>query len=196
MRLPKLPGFGPRTMKTALSVLLCLLFFRAITMLSYLLPESGSWIAQFLQFLLYRPNPIFACIAAVIAMQSTVGASLQLGGSRVIGTGVGAVLGLLFLWLDTSLLERHLNILLSAVGIVLVVNVCLLFKRPLSVSIGCVTFLIIMVTLEEQFPYLYAINRLIDTAIGISLSVAVNILVHRPNITVPEEHDDSNTTPT
>ena len=60
-----LPHIGSRNIKTALSVLICLIFW---------------------------PNSLFAAIAAVICVQSTIENSLKIGLNRLIGTLLGGVL--------------------------------------------------------------------------------------------------------
>ncbi len=175
-----LPRVGMRTVKTALAVAICVLLFQGLTWCVRFIPERNDILFQALRFFLERPNPIFACIAAVIAMQPTVGNSLTLGNSRILGTAIGGAYGLLFLWLDNSILQRRLNLIFVVAGMVLVIQTCLLFKHKLSVPIALVTFLILMITLTESSPYLYAINRILDTAVGIGVSLGVNLLVSRP----------------
>jgi len=174
------PPFGMRTKKTVLSVTICILIFSGLTELARFVPPQDSFVYDLLRFLLERPSPIFACIAAVIAMQSTVENSLALGNSRIIGTAIGGAVGLLLLWLDSLLLARRFHILFVALGMILVVQSCLLLRRKLSVPIGLVTFLVIMLTLQENNPYLYAVNRILDTTMGIGVSLAVNLIVSPP----------------
>lgn len=178
----RIPGIGERTIKTAIVVLLCMLLFSVMTSISQRIPESWPWVPRgLLSFLLYRPNPIFACIAGVVAMQPRVEDSRRMGRSRVLGTAIGGILGLAFLLLDSAVLGRRLNTLFATVGVVVVIYCCLLLKQNRSIAIAVVTFLIIMITLNEDFPYLYAIHRMIDTTIGVGVSLLVNALLWKPN---------------
>ncbi|MDR2296037.1 MAG: aromatic acid exporter family protein, partial [Clostridiales Family XIII bacterium] len=68
---------GMRTVKTALSVLICMLLYR--------LAAPFGYTTNFDAFL--------ACTAAVICMQDSVEKSLKSGRNRLAGTGVGALLG-------------------------------------------------------------------------------------------------------
>lgn len=180
MMRPRLPGIGMRVVKTAASVLVCMLLFHGFTVLSGFVAADGSTLSRLLLFLLNRPNPIFACVAAVVAMQSTWDDSLEKGGARIWGTGIGGVFGLLFLWLDTLIWERRLNMLLAFIGIFVVTYICLLLRHNTSVPIALVTFLIILITVNEQEPYIYALNRILDTSIGIGVSLLVNLLLGKP----------------
>ncbi|MDT2191533.1 FUSC family protein [Paenibacillus larvae] len=70
----KLPRIGMRNVKTAIAVLLCILILR----------------------LFQIESPFYACIAAVITMQNTVEDSYETGINRIIGTLIGAAIGLVF----------------------------------------------------------------------------------------------------
>ncbi|MDR1069199.1 MAG: aromatic acid exporter family protein, partial [Gracilibacteraceae bacterium] len=69
-----LRGLGLRSVKTALSVFLCIPVLR----------------------LLGLDQPFFACIAAVVATQTTVRQSFAIGLERMVGTLAGAVWALIF----------------------------------------------------------------------------------------------------
>lgn|GEM_PF-4222635 len=184
-----LPRIGLRIYKTALSVLACMLLLQLFTYLSTLLPESQHFFFRFLHFLLYRPDPIFACIAAVIVMQPTVEYSLQQSSHRIFGTAVGGAFGLLFLWLDFLLWHRRFNLLVVVAGVIAVIYFCLLIRSSMSVSIAVVTFLIILLTLNEEFPYRYALHRIVDTVAGIGISLGVNLLIRKPKGKGPPVED-------
>ncbi len=170
-----------RTVKTAISVLICMLVFKLLFSLSQSIPTGETQGYVLLRFLLERENPIFACIAAIIVMQTTFQGSVELGTSRIWGTAIGAYFGLAFLWLDSNVKDREYNIIFAVVGVVAVIFFCNLIKKNDSISIALVTFLIIMITLEQVEPYLYAANRIIDTTIGIAISLFVNYAIRIPH---------------
>jgi uncharacterized membrane protein YgaE (UPF0421/DUF939 family) len=157
-----------------------MLVFKLLFILSGHIPNDESHTYVILRFLLERENPIFACIAAIIVMQTTFKGSVELSTSRIWGTAIGAYFGLAFLWLDSSVLNRKLNILFTVVGVIAVIFFCNLIKKNDSIAIALVTFLIIMITIDQVEPYLYAANRIIDTAIGIAISLLVNYLIRNP----------------
>lgn len=135
-----------KSIKTAFAVLLCMLVFQG----------------------LHREYPFYACIAAVICMQGGPDESVTIGKNRMIGTFVGGTVGYL-----VSLLHMH-SILLTAIGIVIVASICQWIHKNGSASIACIVFLAIMTNLKGTAPHVYAINRMIDTYIGILLAVLVN----------------------
>lgn len=172
---------GMRNVKTALAVFVSMLVFALMKLALGLLPESGGAVLGILRFVLNRGDPVFACVAAVIVMQSTVEGSVKLGTSRIWGTATGGAFGIGFLWLDNHILDRRLNMLLVVVGVIVLIAFCNYFNRRLSVSIATITFLIIMINVDHPSPYIYAFNRIFDTAIGVVISIAVNYLVKNPN---------------
>ncbi|NLB37214.1 MAG: hypothetical protein GX824_07955 [Clostridiales bacterium] len=177
----KIPKIGMRTIKTSIAVLLCMLIFKLLFVLSGYIPNDETQTNIVLNFLLERENPIFACIAAIVVMQTTFKDSVELSSSRIWGTAIGAYFGLAFLWIDSNVLNRKLNILFTFIGVIAIIFFCNLIKKSYSISIALVTFLIIMITVDQVEPYLYAANRIIDTAIGICISLLVNYFVRIPH---------------
>jgi len=143
---------GMRNIKTAISVFLCIIILRVF----------------------HNTFPFYACIAAVITMQSTVHDSFTTGKNRMIGTIIGALCGLIFALISPN------NIFLTSIGIVFVIYFSNLFNRKNSISIACVVFLAIMTNLTQVTPLFYSINRVIETFIGIFVSVLVNYLIYPP----------------
>lgn len=143
---------GMRNIKTAISVLVCVLISYALK-LEY---------------------PFYACIAAVISMQSSVADSFKAGKNRMLGTFLGALTGLIFALIAPG------NVILIFLGILIVISLSNYFKWKQSVSIGCIVFLAIMTNLNGKTPFNYSVNRLLDTLIGIFVAVLVNYLVLPP----------------
>lgn len=143
---------GMRNIKTALSVFLCIVILRAF----------------------HNQYPFYACIAAVITMQSTVHDSFTTGKNRMIGTIIGAVLGLIFALISPN------NIFLTSLGIISVIYFSNVFNRKNSISIACIVFLAIMTNLKQGTPLVYSFNRVVETFIGISVSVLVNYIISPP----------------
>lgn len=176
----KLPLPGMRNIKTAVSVLLCLVVYVLFPLLAEITNEFDGKFFELLTFIVNRQDPMFACIAAVVVMQSTVADSVSSGKSRIYGTAIGAAAGLLFLLINLSVPVRLLNILLIAVGVVFLIYVCNLLKLQNAVSISVITFLVILISIGQKSPITYAINRLLDTGIGIVISIFVNRYLNFP----------------
>lgn len=144
---------GMRTIKTAVAVMLCIIISR----------------------LLKLEYEFYAVIAAIIVMESTISNSLKSGAVRILGTFVGAGVGL------ACALVSPGNVLLCGLGIIAVIFLCNLMKWNKSISIAGIVFIAIMVNLGGKSPWLYSINRVLDTFIGISVAILVNYLVLPPD---------------
>ncbi|MDR1409448.1 MAG: FUSC family protein [Oscillospiraceae bacterium] len=185
----RFPKIGKRTVKTALAATACLLLFTGLEQLGALLEQSDYGFLADLGGFLTKQQPIFGCVAAVICMQQTVKNSLHSGINRIIGTVLGGCVGLFFFWVNRNVWDGRLRILWVAVGSILAIWLVLLLKKPNACAICAITFLIILVAAEKDTPYLYAVNRMLDTAIGIAVSVAVNHWLWRPKH-MEEDHTD------
>lgn len=145
---------GSRNIKTAISVFICISIFQ----------------------LLNRPYPFYACIAAVICMKNNFQNSFVIGKNRMIGTTIGGLIGLVL-----SLIVGNPSIVVG-LGIVLVIYSCNLCKQSDSIVIACIVFIAIMTNLKGTPSYIYAINRIIDTFIGIIVSILVNVFPQIKNV--------------
>lgn len=148
---------GMRNFKTSIAVVLCVIIIRTFHM----------------------DSPFYACIAAVICMQTWVSDSFIVGKNRMIGTFIGALIGLLFALIKPG------NIFLIGIGIIGVIYICNLLNKNKSITIGCIVFLAIMVNLTNKTPFIYSSFRLIETFIGIIVSVLVNYFVF------PRDHSEN-----
>lgn len=176
----RLPLPGMRNIKTAVSVFLCLVIYVVFPLLSSSLSGVDGRIAEVIAFILKREDPMFACIAAIIVMQSTVADSVSIGKSRIYGTAMGAAAGLLFLCLNLCLPYKWFNIILCTFGVIVLIYICNVSKLQNAASISVITFLVIMISIGHNAPFLYAFNRLLDTGIGIVVSLLVNKFVNVP----------------
>ena len=161
IRLRKMPKLGLRNIKTALSIVLCIWFYHVI--------DRGT------------NGALLATIAAVICMQDSIQKSVKEGLNRVSGTILGGFLGVLFMYLPMTIGNYILWISFIFLGIVLYIYLCNVFRIRDSIIIGTIVFLIIV--LDEKahdLPWLYAINRVLDTFAGILVAVCVNYFLFRP----------------
>lgn len=139
---------GMRNIKTAIAVCLCV----------------------FISKLLRLEYPFYAAIAAIISMGSSITNSFKAGKNRMMGTIVGAITGLIFASIQPN------NALLCGLGIIILIYICDQLKWNNSVTIAGIVFMAITVNLNGRSPVLYSMNRIIDTFIGISVSLTVNYL--------------------
>lgn len=164
----QLPGVGMRTIKTAVSVMLSYLIFVPFNLIYR--EELGGLLGQL--------GPLYACIACVVCMQSSLGQSFQIGLSRLLGVAVGGVLGVLALVPGEAM--RHPLVKALALGLVCVAGIwlCLLLNWPAACTMACVVPCIILVNnLMGAERFFYAAARIIETAVGVAIALAVNALL-------------------
>lgn len=155
----KLPKIGMRNIKTAVSVFFCLIIFYTID----------------------RENAFYACIASVICMQNTVDNTIKTGVSRLIGTAIGGFAGMIVLIAGETYFTEEIYLILMPLGIVLLIEICVALGRSGSVSICCVVFLSILTTHRYEGDYvMYAVNRIIDTSVGVIIALLVNRYLKLP----------------
>lgn len=158
----KFPKVGLRTIKSAISVFLCLVLF----------PDM----------------PFFACLTAVICLQDTVSNSIKMGINRGLGTILGGTLGLVFLvfcrrissTFPTDFLTSLIIYTIVSVGIIVVIYCCNLLNKVGAINVACIAFLGVTTAHAYEDPLNYALNRTIQTLFGILVSILVNKYITPP----------------
>lgn len=156
------PKVGLRTIKSAISVFLCLVIF----------PEI----------------PFFACLTAVICLQDTVANSVKTGIHRGGGTILGGFIGLVFLLfcklisynIPNYLLSKLLIYIIISLGIIVVIYSCNLLNQSGAINISCIVFLAVTTAHAYEEPLYYALDRTIQTLFGILISILVNKYITPP----------------
>jgi uncharacterized membrane protein YgaE (UPF0421/DUF939 family) len=148
----KLPKIGMRNIKTAISVMLCIIILKQFS-------DNSSF---------------YACIASVIVMQNTVESSWKAGISRMIGTLIGAGVGICLSLIGFS------NVIITGIGITLIIYFANLLKQNSSISIACIVYLAIMVNVKNTTSLSYTIMRTAETFVGILIAVIVNSVILPP----------------
>lgn len=150
----KLPRIGLRNIKTSISVCICLILF--------------------------SKDPFFATIASVMCMQDTMEHSVKIGTTRVTGTLIGGVLGLVFL--NTT---RYLNVenfvpLITAIGVSTAIYLCNTIKRPEACAMSSLVLIAIMIAPATSSAFGYAFKRTVETILGIIVALLVNKYIKPP----------------
>lgn len=141
---------GPRTLKTALAVTL------SIIMVSF----YGS----------STSNLIFATIGALSAMGATFKESVSSSVSQIAAVVFGALAGVL-------LLSLHMPPLLaSGIGIIVVITFYNLLRLKISPTLACIVVVTIC-NLTSTTPFVYAMERIWDTAIGLLVGMLINLFI-------------------
>lgn len=149
----KLQKPGMRNIKTGIGVMICVLigYFHIID------------------------NTFFAAAACIVCMQTTVKSSLKMGLNRLQGTLIGGIIGFIFV------IIRPGDPILSCLGIITTIYICNILKINDSITIACVVYCAIYLSIGDANPIAYSTSRIIDTSIGVIVGVAVNYFIYRPN---------------
>lgn len=140
-------------------------------------------VAVFLSLLLdsWRPGgmPFYAAITAVLCVQPQAKDSLDVSVNREIATILGGLAGMGFLfaerWVDLPL-PQALRYALAAAALIPLISLSVWLERPKATFLTCVVFLSVVVTHNADVdPFLFPVNRVLDTTIGIAVALAVNL---------------------
>ncbi|WMJ84125.1 FUSC family protein [Oscillospiraceae bacterium LTW-04] len=157
-----LPKIGMRNLKTAIAATLCALTYAIVDR-----------------------NPTFACMSAVFAMNTNLKSSVKTGGNRLWGTIIGGFTGMLFFYLfkQFPLLFPHSELLSESIflftGIIVMILISQFFGVNDSIPSGSVVFYIVMLLTPDEDYITYPLNRMLDTGIGVMMSILVNIALPR-----------------
>lgn len=147
---PRKFHIGLRTLKTTVAVIIAMLITDAL----------GTTESKL----------IFAMLGAMAAVQPTFKESVESCLSQIIGVIFGAICGILLITIKLP------PLLATAIGIILVITLYNTLQIRYSPSLPCFIVVMLCVTPDTQ-PILYAAGRIWDTAIGLAIGMAINMLV-------------------
>ncbi len=119
-------------------------------------------------------SPFFAGVAAIIAMQDNLVDSYRMGRDRVLGTILGAAVGLLGSFISIG------DPIIIGIGIIIVIYLCNKLGWSKSISIATIVFISIIMSVEKGQELYYSLNRILDTMVGIIVAVIVNFVISPP----------------
>lgn len=150
----RLPKLGMRSIKTAVSATLCAILY-----------------------ILIGRNPTFACIGAVFGMEADYSDKpWRTGSNRLIGTIIGGLLGMGLFYIKLHVSSKLIEILLLMIGIVLLIYISQVLGCAGAIQGGAVVFYIVMLNTPSDQYISYALNRMLDTGVGVGMSVLINVL--------------------
>ena len=118
----------------------------------------------------------FALIyASVICVETSVVSSFKIGYNRVLGTVVGGVIGLIMTYFPI-----HGGISM-ALGIIITIIFCNLLNIKKATGIAITLVIIIIIGSSDSSPAVYAMQRTLDTLIGIVIATIVNMAIYPPD---------------
>ena len=141
---------GLRTLKTAAAVIISML----------LVDRFGTTTSKL----------IFAMLGAMAAVQPTFKESWESCLTQIVGVLFGAVLGVLLLYLPIPRLA------VAGIGVVLVITLYNAFRIRFAPGLPCLIVVMLCVTPDIQ-PFSYALGRIWDSAIGLAVGMAINMLI-------------------
>lgn len=140
-------------------------------------------IAVFLCFLIDTIRntgiPFYAAIAAILCIQRNQYDSIRQAKNREIATVIGGIYGMMFLLFERYIFPISIEILRYATLSLLLIPIIefsILIRQEKGTFLMCVVFLCVTVTHKGDIsPVGFAVNRILDTTIGIVIAVIVNI---------------------
>lgn len=113
---------------------------------------------------------IFAMLGAMAAMEPTFKASLRSCLTQIVGVTFGALMGAVLMALPIN------GLVAAGIGIVVVITAYNAFGIRFAPGLPCMIVAMMCTTPDIQ-PMTYALGRIWDSAIGLSVGMAVNTLV-------------------
>lgn len=137
--------------------------------------------------ILRNTSPYHSVIAAILCMQIDTKHSWEVGKNRVIGTLIGGAYGFITLVIVEQLnLEfyNYVYYLILSLILIPIIYSNIYLKVQKSIFMSCVVFMIITVSEGRDASIInFAFNRVLDTIIGIGVSLAVNNLIFKQDKT-------------
>ena len=130
-------------------------------------------------------NPAFACIGVIFGMGSDMADSIQNGGNRLFGTLIGGLLSIAVFWCYLRVYPQggHSMLLAVMLGIATVILILLCqYFWPGGVQPGGVVLCIVLFSTPIEIYVSYALNRILDTAIGVIVALLVNYFLPRERV--------------
>lgn len=160
---------GMRTIKTALAVFICILFFHF----------TG------------RGNPMIAAIAAVFSLRQDLTTSLSFGKSRIIGNSLGGFLALIFILVQGYFSHAFL---VEAIVLPLLVIVAIVVSDASNNNLGIITaiatLLLIALSVPQGESIYYVLERVVDTFIGTFIGIGLNFFIQAKPIETKRAIDE------
>ena len=157
---------GMRTIKSALAVFLCILFFHVTD----------------------RGLPMIAALSAVFSLRQDLTTTVSFGRSRIIGNSIGGFLGIIYFLVKNYFHNDCLvELFLRPVLVVIVIVVSDGINNNSGIISAIATLLLIALSVPQGESSLYAIQRVLDTFIGTFIAIGINFFLRPPETEKKEE---------
>lgn len=155
-----IPPIGKRIIKSSVSVLLCYGI--------YLLRGRNGIV-------------FYSMLAALWCIRPFIGNTLEMAIQRTTGTMIGAVYGLILLWIKVYWLPQEilwcelLYDILVALFIIPIIHTTVILKHQNASYFSCVVFLsVVVVHMGDAEPFIFVLNRVLDTLTGVAVGIGIN----------------------
>ena len=130
-------------------------------------------------------NPAFACIGVIFGMGTDMPDSIKNGGNRLFGTLIGGLLGMLLFRIYLIFKPDGAYTLwlvpLTFIGTVILIVLCQMVWVG-GVQPGGVVLCIVLYSTPVETYVSYALNRILDTTIGVIVALLVNYFLPRERV--------------
>ena len=152
-----LPHIGLRIIKSAVGVLICFVIY-------FLRGKQGT--------------PFYSALAVLWCIQNQTKNTVNNAIQRTIGTFIGAVYGLIYILLKQNVFnfgDSFLHYCIISLALIPIIYTTVVIKQKKASYFSCVVFLSIVVNhLLDENPYIFVLNRSLDTLIGIFVGLILN----------------------
>lgn len=147
-----------RIIKSALGVLICFAIY-------FLRGKQGT--------------PFYSALAVLWCIQNKTENTLGNAIQRTIGTFIGAVYGLIYILVKLHFLnigDSFIHYAIISFVLIPIIYTTVVIDQKKASYFSCVVFLSIVVNhLMDENPYLFVLNRSLDTLIGIFVGLVLNL---------------------
>ncbi len=121
-------------------------------------------------------NPCFACIGAVYGMGSQFQEGFHNGFNRFVGTFIGGLVVIPSYWLYFNTPFGVPGEIYLCIGVAIVMYINFLLGANNAIQPGTVVYFVVLCTQPEANFVSYTIARIIDTGVGVLISLGITML--------------------
>lgn len=153
----KLPG--KRNIKTAITVIFVIYTLKLINILIPTVEITG----------------FYASIAAVFTIATTDQESKTKGFSRLYGTIIGGIIGIILYSIAIEFHNININVdyLFIFIGTIIIIHVCYILQIPQGIQGGMVLLIAAFTQVQDDY-IIYAIVRTLETIYGVYIALFIN----------------------
>ena len=143
-----------------------------------------SAIGVFIGFAIYfirgrQGTPFYTALSVLWCMRPYISEAKQMAKQRTIGTLLGGLYGLLLIIVEHNVIRfqypEFLRYVVISLLLIPVLYTTVLIKKKNASYFACVVYLsVVVLHIQDENPYLFVFNRVLDTLVGIVVGLVVN----------------------